>query len=471
MTITDGPVELNSSVCYASEAYYGSLPERMSDPKDLKIAVIGAGMGGLGCALALAKKGFKHVDVYETASTLGFVGAGIQMPPNVVRTLDRLGCWPEIEKEATDVKGSSIRQGSTNVELAHVDMPNIRELYGYPHCNGHRSSLAGRLYDACKKESAVKFHFATSLTAVNSFDPKPNFTVQPRDGEAYSVESDVLLACDGIKSTVRSALLTALGAEGLEEETGQAAYRIMLTREQMAHDPELLALLDSDDVIRWIGEKRHIIAYPVSSHSIYNLSTTQPDSNFAAATNATYTTKGSKSAMLEVFHDFCPLVHRMLNLVPDGQVCEWRLRMHKPLPSWVHTDGPVALLGDACHPTLPHLSQGAAMAIEDGSVVAEVLSRAPDTSPQTLRRCLKAYELSRREWCSQLVNMAFLSGKQLHLGEGKAKEERDRMFAEHKSAGAVPDKWASPDVQKMIYSNDCVANIQRDFDELYKSLA
>ncbi|KAF6843938.1 3-hydroxybenzoate 6-hydroxylase 1 [Colletotrichum musicola] len=443
----------------------------MTDPKDLEVAVIGAGMGGLGCALALAKKGFRHIDVYETASNLGFVGAGIQMPPNVVRTLDRLGCWPEIEKEATDVKGSSIRQGSTNVELAHVDMPNIRELYGFPHCNGHRSSLAGRMFDACKKEPAITFHFASALTAVTSYEPRPTFTIEPRDGEPYSVESDVLLACDGIKSTVRTGLLEALGAEGEEEETGQAAYRIMLTREQMADDPELLALLDSDEVIRWIGEKRHIIAYPISSHTIYNLSTTQPDSNFAAATNATYTTKGSKTAMLDVFHDFCPLVHRMLNLVPDGQVCEWRLRMHKPLPAWVHTDGPVALLGDACHPTLPHLSQGAAMAIEDGSVVAEVLSRAPDTSPRTLRRCLKAYELSRRDWCSQLVNMAFLSGKQLHLGEGKAKEERDRMFAQHKSAGAVPDKWASPDVQKMIYSNDCVANIQRDFDELYKSVA
>ncbi|GKT48652.1 FAD-dependent monooxygenase OpS4 [Colletotrichum spaethianum] len=443
----------------------------MSDPKELKIAIIGAGMGGLGCALALAKKGFNHIDVYETASNLGFVGAGIQMPPNVVRVLDRLGCWPDIEKTCTDVKGSSIRQGSTNVELAHVDMPNIRELYGYPHCNDHRSSLAGGLYGACKKEPAVTFHFATALASIDSFAPKPSFTVQPRDGEARSVEADVLLACDGIKSIVRSSLLDSIGAVGGEEETGQAAYRIMLTREQMAGDPELLALLDSDEVVRWIGEKRHIIAYPVSSHTIYNLSTTQPDSNFAAATNATYTTRGSKKVMLDVFHDFCPLVHRMLNLVPDGEVCEWRLRMHKPLPAWVHTDGPVALLGDACHPTLPHLSQGAAMAIEDGSVVAEVLARAPDTKPATLRRCLKAYELSRRDWTSQLVNMAFLSGKQLHLGEGKAKEERDRMFAEHKSAGAVPDKWASPDVQRMIYTNDCVANIQRDFDELYKSAA
>lgn len=81
----------------------------MNDVKDLHIAIVGTGMGGLGAALALAKKGFKNIAVYESASSLGFVGAGIQMAPNMARILDRLGCWEEIEKEATCVTGSSIR--------------------------------------------------------------------------------------------------------------------------------------------------------------------------------------------------------------------------------------------------------------------------------------------------------------------------------------------------------------------------
>jgi salicylate hydroxylase len=348
-------------------------------------------------------------------------------------------------------------------------MPNIRELYGHPHCTGHRSSLAGSLYEACKSEPSITFHFATSLEKIISFTGKPTFTVKPRDGEAQTVEADVLLACDGIKSIARAQMLQERGYEEQEEETGQAAYRIMLTKEQMQHDPEMMELLESDEVVRWIGEKRHIIAYAVSSHTIYNLSSTQPDVNFAAAPSATYTTKGSKEAMLNVFHDFCPLVHRLLNLVPEGEVCEWRLRMHKILPAW--SLGSVALLGDACHPTLPHLSQGAAMAIEDGSVIAETLLRAPDLEPETLCKCLQVYELSRKDWCSGLVEMAFNSGKGLHLGEGKAKEERDKQFAQHKGKGAVPDKWASPDVQRMIYSNDCVANVKREFDDLWKSLA
>jgi salicylate hydroxylase len=243
----------------------------------------------------------------------------------------------------------------------------------------------------------------------------------------------------------------------------------MLPREAMQHDAEMMALLDSNQVTRWIGEKRHWICYPIASRTIYNMSSIQPDVNFAAAPSSTYTTRGSKEAMLSVFSDFCPIVQRMLNLVPDGEVCEWKLRIHKPLPTWVH--GSVALLGDACHPTLPHLNQGAAMAVEDGATMAEVLSRAPDTSPETINKCLQVYELLRKERTATLVDLAAFSGRTLHLGEGKAKEERDREFAESKKKGGkVPDKWASPEVQQMIYTHDCMSEAAQQFEELYQSL-
>ncbi len=351
-------------------------------------------------------------------------------------------------------------------------MPDMVEKYGYPHCTGHRASLAGGLYDGCKKEPAITFHFSSPVVNIDSYAPTAVFTVHPRDGEPYQVEADVLLAADGIKSITRTQLLARLGTASEEEDTGQAAYRIMLRREDMAHDPEMLALLDSDTVVRWIGERRHIIAYAVSGHTIYNLSSAQPDTNFASATNATYTTKGSKAEMLAVYHEFCPLVHRMLDLVPDGEVCEWKLRTHKPLATW--TLGSVALLGDACHPTLPHLSQGAAMAIEDGAVLAEVVSRIPDGKARdaaAVARALKVFERLRKEHTGTLVDMAAFSGRTLHLGEGAAREERDRQFAENGKGGSVPDKWASPDVQKMIYSYDCVKEAVEKFDEIYASLA
>ncbi|ORY63170.1 uncharacterized protein BCR38DRAFT_436070 [Pseudomassariella vexata] len=432
-------------------------------------------MGGLACALAFGKKGFKNINVYESAADLGFVGAGIQIAPNLVRVLDRLDCWKGsvIERDATNVQSASIRDGATDQELAHVDMPDIEQKYGFPHCTGHRASLAGGLYDACKKLDSVRFNFGVTFAGVEEFGQsgKVKFSLQPRQGDPYTVETDILLGADGIKSATRYSMLKALKLDAEVEDTGQAAYRIMLTREEMSPYPDLLALLDDNGVKRWIGEKRHIIAYPISSHNIYNLSTCQPDENFASAPSAMYTTKGSKVVMKQVYADFAPIVQTMLDLVPEGEVCEWRLRSHKELPTWTH--GRVALVGDACHPTLPHLNQGAAMAIEDGATLAEVITRVPGggSDPEAVTKALKVYELLRKPRTTTLVDLAAFSGRTLHLGEGKAKEERDRQFAAAKEKGQpVPDKWASPDVQKMIYEYDCLKDAAERFDELYAGL-
>jgi salicylate hydroxylase len=442
----------------------------VEDPRALRIVIVGAGMGGLAAALALAKKGFTDIRVYETASGLGFVGAGIQLAPNLVRILTRLGCWEGIEAEATEVREASIRDGASNKEHTHVHMPDLRSKYGHPHCTGHRASLAGGMYKACQKEKAIRFHFGHAFQEVVSFAPKPVVAFNMSDGSTLQAEGDVLLAADGIKSLIRTALLAQVGTSMAVEDSGQAAYRVLLPREAMESDPEMMALLDSNQVTRWIGEKRHWIAYPIASRTIYNMSSVQPDKNFASAPSMTYTTRGSKETMLDVFSDFCPLIQRMLNLVPDGEVCEWRLRVHKPLETWSY--GSVGLLGDACHPTLPHLNQGAAMAVEDGAVLAEVLSRAPDISPEGINKCLRVYELLRKDRTSTLVDLAAASGRGLHLGQGKEKEERDRLFAQaNRSGGRVPDKWASPEVQEMIYSHDCMRLAGDRFQEIYLGLS
>ena len=437
--------------------------------RNMKICIIGAGMGGLTCALALAKQGFENIEVYESASNLGFVGAGIQLAPNMARVLDRLGVWKDIEGEAVVLRSTSIREGATNGELAKVELDYIKEAYGYAHSVGHRANLAGSIYQGCRRETSIKFIFSTTVSDVDTSSTKPSFNASQRNGsEPYRVTCDVLLAADGVKSTARVAMLDALKVSATVQDTGQAAYRIMLTRAQMASDPELLDLIDAERVIRWIGAKRHIIAYPVQSHEIYNLSTTQPDVNFAAAPSATYTTKGSKPAMLNVFADFCPLVQKMLNLVPEGEVCEWKLRIHESLPTWVQNS--TALVGDACHPTLPHLAQGAAQAIEDAAVLGVVLGRLPDTSPKSINKALRVYETVRKERAETLVELAAASARGLHLGDDneEAKKKRDAEFAALKGGqGPVPDKWADAEVQKMIYSFDCDQEAIAAFDEAF----
>lgn len=438
--------------------------------RKLKVCIIGAGMGGLTCALSLAKQGFESIEVFESASNLGFVGAGIQLAPNMARVLDRLGVWKNIEKEAVVLRSTSIRQGATDGELASVKLDYIKETYGYAHSVGHRANLAGSIYEGCKLEQNIKFIFSTTVSDVDTTSNKPSFKALKRgESEPYDVSCDVLLAADGVKSIARVAMLTALGVSATVQDSGQAAYRIMLTREQMASDPELMELIDADRVVRWIGAKRHLIAYPVQSHEIYNISTTQPDVNFAAAPSATYTTKGSKSAMLNVFADFCPLVHKMLNLVPEGEVCEWKLRIHSPLPTWVHNS--TALVGDACHPTLPHLAQGAAQAIEDAAVLGVVLGRLPDVSPESINKALRVYETVRKERAETLVELAAASARTLHISDDNeaAKKKRDAEFAAVKDGkGRVPDKWADAEVQKIIYSFDCDEVATTEFDKAFE---
>jgi salicylate hydroxylase len=424
-------------------------------------------MGGLATALSLAKQGFTHISVYETARNLGFVGAGIQLAPNLARILDRLGVWEAISAEAVEIHSTSIRQGASEEQLASVDLTGIRAKYGYPHSVGHRSSLAGHLYEACKREEAITFFFSTAAEGVESWGPRPSFTAVPKHGDKYVVTADILLAADGIKSAIRESLLRATNCDAKITDTKQAAYRIMLRRDDMSHDPELLELVDSHRVTRWIGPRRHIIAYPVAGGQIYNISTAQPDDNFKEGPNVTYTTKGSKKAMMDCYSDFCPKVLRMLDLVPDGEVCEWRLNVHQPLDTWVH--GQVALVGDACHPTLPHLNQGAAQAVEDAAVLGVVLVKCPSTEPEDVNRALKVYEKMRRGRAYTLVDLAAQSGRALHLGDSAAKEERDKAFRESKGGSGMPDKWADADVQKMIFGEDIWRRALDEFDERFNA--
>lgn len=348
----------------------------------------------------------------------------------------------------------------------------IGESYGYKHMVGHRASLAGELYEGCKKEPAIKFHFASPVTEFKSFMPRPTFVMAPRKGgvDPYTASCDVLFGADGVKSRTRVAMLEELGVDAKVVDSGQAAYRIMLRREDMEGDPELLALIDADQSTRWIGERKHVIAYPVSSKSIYNISTAHPDSNFAAAPDETYTTLGSKDSMLSVYSDFAPVVRKMLDMVPEGEVCEWKLRVHQPLPTWVH--GAAALVGDACHPTLPHLNQGAAHAIEDAAVIAAALSRAPDGSQEGINKSLKVYEKLRKERAEALVAMAAANGKEMQLGDGTAAAERDAAFKAFRESGQgkVPDKAADKGVLSFIYEWDASKETAQQFDSIYAGL-
>ncbi|KAF7345504.1 FAD/NAD(P)-binding domain-containing protein [Mycena venus] len=429
----------------------------------LRIAITGAGMGGLATALALARQGFTQIDVYEAARDLGFVGAGIQIAPNLSRQLQQLGAWEtHMAPDAVEMDNVSIRGGNTDEELVRLDVTHILERYGQPHRVAHRAALANALYEACKAVAPrIRFHFGTSVINVDFDTPRLCIRAWGEEGDGRWINADVVIGADGVKSVVRKCMLARHGEEDDAEDTGQAAYRIMLRRDQLAHDPELLSLLESNTTTRWIGAGRQIIAYPISNHTILNIATTQPDANFAAEPSATWTTRADKSAMLQVYADFCPRVVSLLRLVPTGDVCEWKLRVHRPLRTWV--EGSVTLVGDACHPTLPHLGQGAAQAIEDGVVLAFMMGKLVNI--KELNTGLLVFERLRKARTEFLVDEAAASGRALLLADPEAQAARDAAFQRVKEGGPNPDKWVDRAVTDYLYGFDCIADAEARYRE------
>lgn len=168
------------------------------------------------------------------------------------------------------------------------------------------------------------------------------------------IRGDVVLAADGIKSQVRGQLLR--DATDAAVPTGDAVYRVMLTRDQMLPHPQLRALIDTPQATRWLGPGGHIIAYPVRGHELYNVVLAHPD---RGGLDESWTKVGSRDGLLREYTGWDPVLLTLLSLVPDTEILEWKLCSHPPLPTWI--SGSCALLGDACHPMLyvhqlPHTS-------------------------------------------------------------------------------------------------------------------
>ncbi|KAH8925223.1 putative monooxygenase [Atractiella rhizophila] len=412
--------------------------------QNLRIIILGSGIAGLSTALALARRGFKDITVIEQARDLTFVGVGIQVAPNMARLLDRMKVWDSVLEDAVEMKATSIRRGTTGESLADLNLPNIRAKYGYPHMVAHRASLIDALYRPLITEYAGSVRFILNHRVGDVDFDKVSIFAFNREGNKMTIDGDVIIAADGIKSKARYLMLRSLGEEDKTIDTGTAAYRITIPREKMLADPELRKLIDSNTVYRWIGTRRYILGYPIHRNTLFNISTAHPDINFAQSDN--WTSTGTKAGMKKVFADYCELIHKLLDLAPDDKICEWKLVMHGNLRSWVH--GNVALAGDACHATLPHLAQGAAQAIEDGAVIAACLARVKDK--KDIHKCLKVYERVRKTRAEEMLAKAVNSGKEVHLvmdtSLGGQRDDRGRRVnvGGDVNTDKVSDQWVFP---------------------------
>lgn len=339
----------------------------------LNAIVVGAGVGGLTAALALARAGL-IVTVVEQSPALGEVGAGLQVSPNATRVLFHLGLEANLSAlafrpEAVEARGW--RRGQ-EISLAPLG-ETARERYGFPYLHMHRADLVSVLGQACLAEPRIRMRLGEVVSACEG-DGTPALVLA--SGE--HLEADILVGADGLRSVVREALF----GPAAPRFTGNVAWRGLIPAERLA-----------DTGIRpvaalWMGPGAHFVHYFVRGGTLVNFVGVVEADDWR---EESWSSRGEAADLRRNFAGWHPTVRRIVEAAPEDACFRWALFDRDPLPRW--SRGATTLLGDACHPTLPFMAQGACMAIEDAAVLAACLSgRAARDVPAALKR----YEALRR---------------------------------------------------------------------------
>lgn len=342
-----------------------------------RIGISGAGIGGLTAAIALQNMG-KTVVLYEQAREFARVGADINLTPNAVRALDGLGIGEALRKTAARPAFRISRDGVTGEETSRIEMANAaQQKYGAPQLTMHRADLMTAVENAVKPGSV---QFKKRVKTVEQSDGKVHVGFE--DGSQDMV--DVLIGADGIHSSVRTALF---GPEQ-PEFTGVVAYRAVVPVEKLAGLPDL------DAFTKWWGTtpEVQIVTFPLNSGKDMFIFATIPQEGWSLES---WTAPGDVSEFKSLYKDFHPQARAFLDACDS--VLKSALYVRDPLPQWF--EGHCVLMGDACHPMMPFMAQGAGQAIEDGIVLARSLN---DAQFATVPQALQAYQQARHERTAQI---------------------------------------------------------------------
>jgi salicylate hydroxylase len=379
----------------------------------LRIAIVGAGIGGLSAALSLRQVGF-DVEVYEQAPELTEVGGGINMGPNAVRILRRLGLGPGLDRDAVRPLSTHQRRWQDGRTLQYSPLnPLCEELYGAAHMTLHRADLLAVIAAPFPAERIRLGHRPVG------FEDRGD-AVEVRFANGARVTVDVLVGADGIHSTVRAALF------GDEEPrfAGCVAYRGLVPVDRIA---DLGLELGNQS---WVGPGGHLVHYFVSRARLLNfVGWTEHDT----WNREDWTDRATIQRALAAFEGWHPQVRRIIAAADTCFI--WALFDRDPLPRW--SEGRVTLLGDACHPMYPFMGQGAAQAVEDGAALAACLSAEPADPAAALGR----YEKLRLSRVSRVQAMSRANKTRFHMPDGPQQEARDAEWA--RASDRAPDalRW------------------------------
>lgn len=402
------------------------------------IIICGAGLGGLACAIGLARKGHK-VTVLEASKEINEVGAGIQIPPNSVRILEEYKVFDKIEKVVTRPKNIILRRYSDGVPISTTPLdPDMTESYGFPYLLIHRADYQRILYDLAD-EQGVKILTGCRVVRVDV----ETTTVILETGEKYT--ADLIIGADGIRSRVRD---TAVVTEEVVAPlpSSNCAYRATIPRDVMLADPVISHLMTDVNSNCWIGYRRHIMAYPIRNGEMYNIVMSHP----GQASVGKWNEPGNTEEMKGHYKNFDPIIRQLLTHVDD--VLKWVLADLPKLPRWVNSN--VALIGDSCHAMLPYLAQGAAQALEDGATLAEELDKINSVSE--INKALLCYQKKRMNRAQIIQAGARKNGDIWHLPDGDEQIERDALMRARD--GHNPNQWSDREFQQWLFGWNAFSN-------------
>jgi 3-hydroxybenzoate 6-monooxygenase len=324
------------------------------DAHSAPILIVGGGLGGLTTALALARRNIP-VQVLEGAPDFGAIGYGIQFGPNVFHVFEQLGITSDVMRVADEPPAVLMLDAFDGKEVTRVPTGmSFRARFKHPYIIVHRIDLHNVLLDACRRESAITLVPHAMVTHCQ--DSGDRILVTTEDGRSF--EGSVLIGADGIRSRTRDQLF----ADGDPLPNGFVAYRTIVPMETVT------AEVPRDVVVLWAGPGFHIVHYPLRRGTLFNI--------VAVFRSSTHSERGDvaryRAELQETYRDAHPAMRALLAMMDLGR--RWAVGDRDPIRHW--HQGRVVLLGDAAHPTLQSLAQGACMAIEDGLCLAECIHAA-----------------------------------------------------------------------------------------------
>jgi salicylate hydroxylase len=389
--------------------------------RPLRIAVIGAGIGGLAAAAALRQRGF-DVQVYERAAQIAEVGAGLQMAPNAVKVIRGLGLEAPFMKLAVEPEHRVSLKWDDGSVLAREPMRGpMQALYDAPYCQTHRADLHRLLLSQVPDAS---IHTSAQCVGVRTL--ARGAVARFEDGA--EVEADIVVGADGIRSAARASLFGSAEPRFAR----QVCWRLVLPMDMLhAHAHRLPPALDGRNYSGWRGATGHVLFYPLRGGEMLNIFAGRFADEWAEESWSV------PSGIDELLHAYAGWHEGLLSLLSSAtEAFKWGIHDRDPLPRWV--SGRVVLIGDAAHPMMPSLAQGAAISMEDGVALARHIdARRDDPSA-----ALAAFEQERQPRASRVQLQAREQSRRLRHLSSEPMMPVDWIYGHDAARGPAPDAAA-----------------------------